>query len=98
MCAANSWKNVGSYPLDATGKVLDEAADTIQRRGWCQHRLYDEQSRVCMLAAVHEGHTLGQIVPAFLRLRSYLGSERVSYWNDYRCHSQDQAVQALRAI
>ena len=85
-------KKPGEDNIDEVGKILLEAANYIERHGWCQFRLATKQGEVCARGAIRrvldistdEVHVLTcEEAKALGRLLEYLGQRGLSDWNDY---------------
>ena len=81
--------------VDAVGKVLLEAADIIEKRGWCRGAFDGPSGELCIvgavLAATGTGGPWQEAHRRLMRLGRSMG------WNDAICASKDDAVQALRS-
>lgn len=91
--------------------VLDAAADSIERNGWCQGILY-EGSKRCVRGGLWQasgadrtpsGRSHRLMTVAEEALGYWLADQRqehepvhVPTWNDAQCQSEEQAVAALR--
>ena len=103
-------KKLGETNIDNVGKILLEAADYIERRGWCQHTPEGHAGKVCAVGALlyvatnmnHPvwGPVWGMSSLALLasaRLGKYLGTDGIESWNDTLGRTEDEVVAALRA-
>jgi hypothetical protein len=100
-------KKQGETNIDDVGKVLLDAADYIERHGWCQHIYQDHAGKVCAAGAllhvaipdtyhptVREKASLALL--ALAKLKKYLGTDWIGSWNDMRGRTKEQVVAALR--
>lgn len=91
---------------DAVGRVLDRAADLIEKRGWMKHAMKYE-GRICALQAIRLAAR--REAPLFLFGVSELTLEAryrmtrhgtngtsIPYWNDYPDRTKEEVVNALR--
>ena len=83
-------------------RVLLDAADLLERDGWCQHRTRDDCGRYCALGAVQ---LVGHYSPFFkLVFDDFRIAERVLYsvvgpipaWNDQPGRTREEVCAALR--
>lgn len=88
--------------VDETGQVLLDAADYIERHGWCQYIVEDNQGRVCIGGAISAAASNSDqddlYVYALVRLDKYLHSYKlVPFWNDTPGRTKEEVIAALRA-
>jgi hypothetical protein len=78
-------------------KILWDAANLIERRGWIQHRTFSEQG-YCIYGAINE---IGMAELSRYRhsakshLRRHLGAN-IATWNDSRARTKEQVLAKLR--
>lgn len=98
--------------LEQAAADLDAAADVIDAKGWCRHRMQDPLGRVCAQGAVlsvllndlHQGMTSAEVVRldvALEELRRYLDRNPINggsvpYWNDAVAGSQEVVTDTFR--
>lgn len=91
---------------DAEGKtvpwrqVLLDAADLIDRIGWCQHTECDHNGRVCTAEALMRvaGDDVASYAVAMNNLSEFVASPlTVPEWNDAECRRAAQVTGSLRA-
>lgn len=98
------WDRTG---LQAWQKVLLDAADIIETRGWCQNHYGDEDDGFCAIGAMqravgYRAGSIGGAVPmsltvAYEKLQLSLKiGRRVSSWNDASNRTKEEVIQALR--
>lgn len=77
--------------------LLDDAADLIERRGWCQGRYQDTDGRLCSVGALAaaNGDTLASYFPAVLVLSRRVGD--VVGWNDALGRTEQEVLDTFRA-
>jgi len=98
-------KKPGEANIDEAGKILLEAADYIERLGWCQGVHENGQGEVCAMGAICHCYRGGDLtrrrqngdLVAIHRLQNYVGPSYVGDWNDASGRTKDQVVAALRA-
>lgn len=83
-----------------TGNPLTVAADTIRQYGWIQRQPGDVEVGFCLLGALgHVGRPAGLQFRALRSLQDVCedvyGDALISYVNDRRITSADQAIQLL---
>jgi hypothetical protein len=95
-------KKLSEAEIDEVGKILLDAADYIERHGWCQKAYQNGLGNVCIIGALsqvvqwpddRQGRVIMEISP---RLKKYLGATRVDNWNDALGRTKEQVVAALR--
>ena len=98
-------KKPGEDNIDEVGEILLEAANYIERHGWCQFRLATKEGEVCARGAIRRVLDIStdevqvltrEEAKAIWRLFEYLGQRSVSNWNDYPGRTKEQVVAALR--
>lgn len=96
---------------DNTRRVLNEAADRIDKVGWCRNRARVQATgEVCVWCALYDvvdeiyGQTgsnepyvqrVSRLDRAFQALSDSVGRNAVE-WNDLACESKEEAITALR--
>jgi hypothetical protein len=85
--------------VDEIGRVLLDAAEYIERHGWCQNQTWNEDGAVCAEGAIlcAAGETHGYKPAA--RLGAYLDLMEVNEiadWNDAPSRTKSEVVAALR--
>lgn len=80
-------------------KVLREAANILQEKGWCQCQAEDRFGHVCMaqaisLACKKDFSLYGETT---MRFRTILGMEAV-HWNDTEGRTKEQVIAKLREV
>ena len=96
--------------LDEVGKILLDAADYIERKGWCQRVNSNIGGEVCAWGAIAivlevspDFHVLTHTEQrALVKLVDYLGGGvrlvgEIVRWNDTPGRTKEQVVAALRA-
>jgi hypothetical protein len=81
-------------------EALLQAADVLERDGWCQHHNYDNDGSRCMLGAlgsVSYNYTTSAYGTAILKLQSSLAM-RISEWNDATGRTKEEVIAKLRKI
>lgn len=85
--------------LEPWQKVLMDAADVIEKRGWCKGRLESADGAVCTMGALIKavsGAVLGGAYrTASSRFEAYIGTKHVGMWNDNPSRTKEQVVFAL---
>ena len=82
--------------------ILLYAADTIERKGWCQRHLIDVKGRICAIGAINEAWYLaqtfdmGEVVLAQEKLQKVVGP--IVEWNDAKGRTKSQVVETLRYV
>ncbi len=91
-------------------KLLLDAADVIEQRGWCQCRLGTQDGAVCAGGAVlsagncWEGHLSSNPIAAEAarRLRAHIGPGytcgNIASWNDEPGRTKEEVLATLRAV
>lgn len=85
--------------LTAESRALLDAADYIEKHGWCQGEVFGPDDAVCAIGAIMATATnLGILDRAAGLLARYLdiGIDRVARWNDDPSRTKDQVISALR--
>ncbi len=92
--------------IDVAGEILLDAADILERDGWCRHRLQDPLGRMCLYGAIIKAHNERAKNAPFIeggsvnRLQKYLSRDgeidNIADWNDGICGGKEEAIQALR--
>lgn len=85
-------------PVDAAGWVLWNAADYIEKHGWCQNTIETAGGQVCAMGgiiAVGRSNLVDAQV-AINRMTAHIG-RRIPFWNDEPGRTKGQVVAALRA-
>ena len=88
------------WDMDAAGKLLLDAADYMDRHGWCTKFFELEDGSVCLVGAIRAvTHPRAAVERdrVLMRLKRHLGTSAIVDWNDAVCQSKEQAVEALRA-
>lgn len=97
-------------PLEPWRKLLLDAAERIELRGWCQHNECDGRGRVCILGAIYNTRpgrggmqissgSRHQIDPdVFRRLEKRMGGKGIATWNDDYYRTQAEVVKLLREV
>jgi hypothetical protein len=86
-------------------QVLLDAADFIDRTGWCQNRLCDDQGRVCaaeaLMSVAYAAHDVETCAGAMARLSNFITSGKHSLavvkWNDDNGRTAAEVTRAMRA-
>jgi hypothetical protein len=94
-------KKLGETEIDEAGKILLDAADYIERHGWCQNVYANEFGNVCVMGALLHfvqwpDYPEGRAKEIMPRLTKYLGVTRVDNWNDAPGRTKEEVVAALR--
>ncbi len=78
-------------------ETLLDAADQLERRGWCQGRTVDNEGRMCALGALIAvaGHATHDEWLAHVKLQEVVG-DRVDLWNDAPERTKEDVVAAFR--
>lgn len=85
--------------------ILRRAADLIEQRGWCQHRLQDSQGRLCFNGGIMAAIGMTNFVnakpliglPASEFAFERLGGEP-AYWNNAPERTKEEVVAKLREL
>ena len=85
-------------------RVLLDAADFIDRNGWCQHTLHDDKGHVCAAEALrtvaYTAHDMGSYAGAMTRLSKFVTpgehSVAVVKWNDDDSRTATEVTGAMR--
>lgn len=84
--------------LSPVSRALLDAADYIEKHGWCQHSLQDPNGRVCIFGAIDlvtaDPDVLGNAVVRLSRQVSYYP---ITAWNDAPERTKQEVVDTLRA-
>lgn len=107
-------KEVGEVKeLDAVSNLLLKAAALIEKHGWCQNRLEDQQGRMCLRGAIgmaaagnahffHGGEWVGVAKEADQRVHNAISGGKAwecpGMWNNERGRTQEEVVAKLRAV
>ena len=84
--------------IDEVGKILLEAADYIERHGWCQNVYQNGLGNACVMGALLQVvRTTSRDGKSLSRLRKYLDVTSLENWNDAPDRTKEQVVEALRA-
>jgi hypothetical protein len=80
--------------------MLREAADLIEKRGWCQHQLEDHRGRVCALGALTRVPTrlVDAHAKAHLALENFINQKfslSIVEWNDCRARTKEQVIETF---
>lgn len=78
----------------SVGEVLEAAAIIVERDGWCQFRMCDQDGGHCALAAIIRADVYRCGATAFMR--TILGGSLME-WNDAPERTKEEVVAALRA-
>ena len=94
-------KKLGETEIDGAAKILLDAADHIERHGWCQNVYTNGLGDVCIMGTLLQvvqwpDYLEGRAKEVFPRLKKYLGVTRVDDWNDEPGRTKEQVVAALR--
>src|SRR5713226_1598447 len=96
-----NWDKKVKPELDEISQHLLLAADYIEKHGWCQYSLQDQEGRTCLEGAIlkttpfnHASHT--HLVNVLERLSLVTGIRTGWVWNDLPERTKDQVVNALR--
>jgi hypothetical protein len=81
--------------VDAIGKIILDAADRLDRDGWCRGTYHDECGRHCVEGAFFRNINVKEIREAVKRVSRYLGMSP-QRWNDTICVSGKEASAMLR--
>ena len=90
--------------VDAVGQDLLNAAEYIERHGWCQSRAFDGD-RACMMGAIYaatggtfRGLTVGAVDERYLNavMRVLLIAPSPTRWNDEKGRTKQEVIDALR--
>jgi hypothetical protein len=89
---------------ELSAQILDKAADHVLEKGWSNNSnsiLW--RDKTCVAVAIGHsarmlGHTgFGRIAQeAMGDLRVVIDTDRIVWWNDYKCSGQEEAVSVLR--
>lgn len=79
--------------VDAVGQHLLCAAEYLRDHGWTRHEFQDADGHVCLAGAIHWCKGFKE-EGALRRITSYLGM-KPDDWNDFCCHSMQEAWEAL---
>lgn len=106
-------KEIEAVPDTELGWILWEAANYIEKKGWCRHKFEDEDGRVCALGSVRfaiYGKVLGidplsspEYPQAIRYFREYINkctpnnSIPVQDWNDFGHNTKENVISTLRA-
>ena len=82
--------------LGETGRMLMDAADYMERHGWCRYQWKNADGAVCFRGALRE---VNASASAHEKLATFLGVSPtiIGDWHDAFCRSKDEAVGILRA-
>ena len=88
---------------DPVSQLLWDAADLLERDGWCQREFEDAQGRYCLVGAINrapspEPYSLEleiQRLTATGYMQRFLGMEPMR-WNDMHGRTKEEVVSALR--
>ncbi len=88
--------------LEPWRALLLEAADLLERRGWCQQHLVDVKGRMCTIGAMTSvwnlanGWDLSVVSEAQNRLTSVVGP--LVEWNDTHGRTKTEVLKTLRSV
>ncbi len=82
--------------LDPVARTLLDAADYIDKHGWCQGQSWDLVGQVCAGWAIYRSSQRFQHQAA-AKLRNHLHIADIASWNDHHGRTQDEVTAALRA-
>lgn len=96
-------------PVAPWRKVLLEAAERIERQGWCQYQFCDQRGRMCVSGAIYQIVRLPRYHGWFLdgftdtaRLAQRIMEENLqcsmAEWNDEEGRTKQQVVDKLREV
>lgn len=82
-------------------KILREAANLIEERGWCQRAYTNEKGALCTLGAIGRTAEPGSgrwsdRALAIKALRNNITPDDVACWNDKTARTVDEVLRALR--
>lgn len=84
--------------LTAEAKLLLDAADCIEKYGWCQGHAQDDKGRVCVLGAMVYGaasyEDWQRAIDKIIRQTNVL---EIASWNDAPGRTMEEVVSMLRA-
>ena len=88
---------------DPVSQLLWDAADLLERDGWCQREFEDAQGRYCLVGAINRAPSPGvysleleiQRLSATGYMQTFLGMEPMR-WNDMHGRTKEEVVSALR--
>lgn len=82
--------------VDECGQMLLRAADYIEEHGWCQHKLKDDEGRVCLLGAIWKVDGEGlNFMPRVDRAAGVDAGGLIS-WNNALGRTKQEVVDVLR--
>ena len=84
----------GSFRDVELGLILSDAADLIERHGWCQ-KVWSIDERRCVFQAIRDvsGPSFGAAIEFFKRRLDVLNAVA---WNDAPERTKEQVIAALR--
>lgn len=104
-------QHVGLFDAEPWRRVLWEAAELIERRGWCQYTAEDQQLRVCAIGAIGIAHVGDAFKPAegngykaemhlanAVRDRAEYAEIAISMWNNASERTAAEVIAKLREV
>jgi hypothetical protein len=96
-------RDTPTITTDPVSQLLWDAADLLERNGWCQREFEDEQGRHCLVGAINRAPSPGvysleleiQRLSATGYMQTFLGMEPMR-WNDMHGRTKEEVVSALR--
>lgn len=85
--------------IDEVAQVLLDAADYIDKHGWCQNKLEDDDGRVCVMGALYRVNTPWSAYSKLFRhLSVNIKVLDVPFWNDAHGRTKEEVVSVLRKV
>jgi hypothetical protein len=81
--------------LNADQRMLLDAADLIEERGWCQGSYSDQDGRVCAIGAIVRAGNHQHYRRAEAMMMMVVGMSVVG-WNDIKGRTKEEVITALR--
>ncbi len=95
-------------PIEPWRQRLFEAADLLEREGWCQGMLHDDYGRHCTVGAINRISKMNDALEAIRKLAfSVYGggvcwssecSGHLVCWNDQPGRTADEVIERMRSV
>src|SRR5258706_15803342 len=98
----------GAKQLTEHGKIYLEAANLLEKKGWCQNRASNKLDQICLAEALHRSvygnqemvntttvSDTGAWKPSFHALSKFIGEDAIR-WNDRPGRTKTEVIEKLR--
>ena len=82
--------------IESWRQVCLDAADLLERDGWCQHAPMDERGRRCLINAVYSVGDYMACRDAERQIKLFIDKPHLSWWNDTDGRTKEQVIAVLR--